>query len=89
MTDILKSYTDLSSSTPRHQVSVVLQSIINGDFEIRICRFEVVINPILEQFLDQSTRAALIRLLLKDLKSSKSRLLHKGARENLFGHCNA
>ncbi|KAE9406126.1 hypothetical protein BT96DRAFT_915621 [Gymnopus androsaceus JB14] len=61
MTDILKSYTDLSSSTPRFQVSTVLQSIIN------------------EEFFDQTTRAALIRLLLKDLKSSKSRLLHKDA----------
>ncbi|GAW01627.1 hypothetical protein LENED_003232 [Lentinula edodes] len=65
MTDILRSYTDLSPSTPRFHVSTVLQSIINA----------------LPLTFDQSTRAVLVRLLLKDLKtlSSKSRLFHKDA----------
>ncbi|KIK56191.1 hypothetical protein GYMLUDRAFT_230524 [Collybiopsis luxurians FD-317 M1] len=70
MTDILKSYTDLNSSTPRFQVSAVLNSIIDAD-------------PFL---FDQPSRAALIRLLLRDLKSagSKSRLLHKDAAQALL-----
>ncbi|KAJ3986935.1 guanine nucleotide exchange factor [Lentinula detonsa] len=65
MTDILRSYTDLSSSSPRFQVAAVLQSIINA----------------LPLTFDQSTRAALVRLLLRDLRtsSSKSRLFHKDA----------
>ncbi|KAJ3860617.1 guanine nucleotide exchange factor [Lentinula novae-zelandiae] len=65
MTDILRSYTDLSPSTPRFHVSTVLQSIINA----------------LPLTFDQSTRAVLVRLLLKDLRtlSSKSRLFHKDA----------
>ncbi|KAJ3770516.1 guanine nucleotide exchange factor [Lentinula raphanica] len=65
MTDILRSYTDLSSSSPRFQVATVLQSIINA----------------LPLTFDQSTRAALVRLLLRDLRtsSSRSRLFHKDA----------
>ncbi|KAJ4481036.1 guanine nucleotide exchange factor [Lentinula aciculospora] len=70
MTDILRSYSDLSSSSPRFQVSAVLQSIINA----------------LPLTFDQSTRAALVRLLLRDLRtsSSKSRLYHKDAAQALL-----
>ncbi|KIK68387.1 hypothetical protein GYMLUDRAFT_68251 [Collybiopsis luxurians FD-317 M1] len=70
MADILNSYTTLSSAAPRAQVSTVLQSISNAP-------------PFT---FDQSSRAELIRLLLKDLKSAgpKSRLTHKDAAQALL-----
>ncbi|KAF8830322.1 hypothetical protein HHX47_DHR2000433 [Lentinula edodes] len=70
MADVLQTYTELSSSTPRSQVSSVLQSIINAP-------------PFT---FDQSSRAELIRLLLKDLKSlgPKSRLTTKDAAQALL-----
>ncbi|KAF5381879.1 hypothetical protein D9757_007588 [Collybiopsis confluens] len=54
MSDILKSYSDLSSTTPRFQVAAVLESVVQA-------------NPFA---LDQHTRAALLRFLLKDLKAA-------------------
>ncbi|KAF5351468.1 hypothetical protein D9757_012059 [Collybiopsis confluens] len=70
MAEILKSYTELSPATPRSQVATVLQSIVTA----------------LPFTFDQSARAELIRLLLKDLKSagSKSRLTNKDAAQALL-----
>ncbi|KAJ3869500.1 guanine nucleotide exchange factor [Lentinula novae-zelandiae] len=70
MADVLQTYTELSSSTPRSQVTSVLQSIINA----------------LPFTFNQSSRAELIRLLLKDLKSlgPKSRLAAKDAAQALL-----
>ncbi|KAJ3937158.1 MAG: guanine nucleotide exchange factor [Lentinula lateritia] len=70
MADVLQTYTELSSSTPRSQVTSVLQSIINA----------------LPFTFNQSSRAELIRLLLKDLKflGPKSRLAAKDAAQALL-----
>ncbi|KAJ3982958.1 guanine nucleotide exchange factor [Lentinula detonsa] len=69
MADVVQKYIELSSSTPRLQVSAVLQSIIDAP----------------SFTFNQSSRAELIRLLLKDLKSSgpKSKLTHKDAAQAL------
>ncbi|KAJ4490042.1 guanine nucleotide exchange factor [Lentinula aciculospora] len=70
MADVLRAYTELTSSTPRSQVSTVLQSIIH--------------TPPFS--FNQSSRAELIRLLLKDLKSlgPNSRLTNKDAAQALL-----
>jgi hypothetical protein len=83
MTDILESYADLSSSTSRFQVSLVLRSIIEG--KSRFTSMSGVLkpppNPAPPNVFDKSSRAILIKLLLKDLKalgSKYSRLINKG-----------
>ncbi|KAJ3774703.1 guanine nucleotide exchange factor [Lentinula raphanica] len=69
MTDVLQAYTDLSPSTPRSQVSTVLQSIIDAP----------------SFTFNSSSRAELVMLLLNDLKASgpKSKLTHKEAAQAL------
>ncbi|KAK7466472.1 hypothetical protein VKT23_005193 [Stygiomarasmius scandens] len=70
MADILKAYQSLSPSSPRSQVATVLQSIISA----------------IPFTFDQTTRAELIALVLKDLQSagSKSRLSAKDAAQALL-----
>ncbi|KAF9078623.1 guanine nucleotide exchange factor synembryn-domain-containing protein [Rhodocollybia butyracea] len=70
MGDILKSYAQLSSTTPRSQVSHVLQSIITA----------------LPFSFDHSSRSQILTLLLHDLKSigPKAKLSHKDAAQALL-----
>ncbi|THU99140.1 hypothetical protein K435DRAFT_659617 [Dendrothele bispora CBS 962.96] len=70
MADILKAYQSLSPSSPRSQVSSVLQSVISA----------------IPFTFDQRTRAELIALLLRDLQSAgpKSKLTTKDAAQALL-----